>query len=188
MGCTCNARSGSTLIRHLMWRMHQDARQFFLACEGRDEGESLPRSLLNLTVCHLVKDCHIQTTLSCPETAFLGTQVRAPGGRLALGTRAPRPAAAAGPQPTVNTAIPPLRQKAVATFNQMYPGLTITDLCQQGRVKFSLLRFGQEGACMNYELLGRCTGCQYRHEVCTATESRQASIAKAMEKGLATNR
>jgi hypothetical protein len=138
------SRLTSTLILHLMWRIHQDARQFFLACKGWDEGESLPRSLLNLTVRHLVDDCHIQTTLSCPETAFLGTQVRAPGGRLAPGTRAPRPAAAAGPQPTVNTAIIPLCQKAVATFNRQYPGLTITDLCQQGRVKFLLLRFGRE--------------------------------------------
>ena len=142
--------------------------------------------MLNLTVRHLVEDCHIQTMLSCPEMAFLGTQVRAPGGRLAPGTRAPRSAAAAGPQPTVNTAIPPLYQKAVATFNRLYPGLTITNLCQQGRVKLLLLRFGQEGACMNYGLLGRCAGCQYQHEACTATESRQASIAKAMEKGMAT--
>ncbi len=108
------SRLTSTLILHLMWRIHQDARQFFLACEGWDEGESLPRSLLNLTVRHLVKDCHIQTMLSCPETAFLGTQVQAPGGRLAPGTHAPRPAVAAGLQPTVNTAIPPLCQKAVA--------------------------------------------------------------------------
>ena len=180
------SRLTSTLILHLMWRIHQDARQFFLACEGWDEGESLPRSLLNLTVCHLVEDCHIQTTLSCPETAFLGTQVWAPGGRLAPGTRAPRPAVAAGPQPTVNTAIPPLCQKAVGTFNWLYPSLTITDLCQQGRVKFLLLRIGREGACMNFGLLGRCPGCQYRHEVCTAPETRQASVAKAMEKGMAT--
>ncbi len=83
-----------TLILHLMWRIHQDARQFFLACEGWDEGESLPRSLLDLTVRHLVKDCHIQTMLLCPEVAFLGTQVRAPGGRAAPGTRATGPAAA----------------------------------------------------------------------------------------------
>jgi hypothetical protein len=179
------SRLTSTLILHLMWRIHQDARQFFLACEGWDEGESLPRSLLDLTVRHLVEDCHIQTTLSCPEMAFLGTQVRAPGGRAASGTRASGPAAA-GPQPTVNTAIPPLCQKVVGTFNRLYPGLTITDLCKQGRVKFSMLRVGREGACMNYGLLGRCAGCQYRHEVCTVPESRQASVAKAMEKGMAT--
>jgi len=39
---------------------------------------------------------------------------------------------------------------------------------------------------MNFGLLRRCPKCQYRHEVCTATESRQASVAKAMEKGMAT--
>ncbi len=104
---------------------------------------------------------------------------------MATGTRAPR-SAAAGPQPTVNTAIPPLCQKVVGTFNRLYPKLTITDLCQQGHVKFSLLRLGREGACINYGLLGRCAGCPYRHEVCTATESCQASTARAMERGMAT--
>ena len=39
---------------------------------------------------------------------------------------------------------------------------------------------------MNFGLLGRCPGCQYRHKVCTAPETRQASVAKAMEKGMAT--
>ena len=105
------SRLTSTLILHLMWRIHQDARQFFLACEGWDEGESLPRSLLNLTVRHLVKDCHIQTMLSCPETAFLGTQVQAPGGRLAPGTHAPRPAVAAGLQPTSTRQFPRCARK-----------------------------------------------------------------------------
>ena len=66
------ARLTNTLIIHLMWWIHQDARQFFLACECWDDGESLPRSTLNLTVRHLVKDCTIQLTLTCPETAFLG--------------------------------------------------------------------------------------------------------------------
>jgi hypothetical protein len=179
------SRLTSTLILHLMWRIHQDARQFFLACEGWDEGECLPRSLLNLTVCHLVEDCHIQTTLACPESAFPGTPARVPGGRVAPGTRAPRPAAA-GPQPTVNTTIPPLCQKVVGTFNRLYPELTIMDLCQQCHIKFSILRFGREGACMNYGLLGQCAVCSYQHEVCTAAESCQASIAKAMERGIAT--
>ncbi len=30
----------SMLILHLMWRIHHDARQFFLACKGWDEGDS----------------------------------------------------------------------------------------------------------------------------------------------------
>jgi hypothetical protein len=30
------------LILHLMWRVHHDARQFFLACERWEDGEQLP--------------------------------------------------------------------------------------------------------------------------------------------------
>ncbi len=40
----------SILILHLMWRIHHDARQFFLACKGWDKGERLPHSTLVNTV------------------------------------------------------------------------------------------------------------------------------------------
>jgi hypothetical protein len=56
-----------SLILHLMWRLHYDAWQFFLACEGWDDGESLPRSALGLTVHQLVDDCSIQLTVTCPK-------------------------------------------------------------------------------------------------------------------------
>ena len=155
----------NTLIIHLMWWIHQDARQFFLACECWDDGESLPRSTLNLTVRHLVKDCTIQLTLTCPETAFLGPPAWTPRGRTSTGTRASRPTASSL-QPTVNTGIPPLcqKQKVVATFNRLHPTLTIMDLCQKGNVRFAALRIGREGACVNFGLLRRCPGCAYRHE------------------------
>ncbi len=35
-----------TLCLQLLWRVHQDARQFFLACEQWEPGEPLPRSTL----------------------------------------------------------------------------------------------------------------------------------------------
>jgi hypothetical protein len=38
------------LILHLMWRIHYDARQFFGACEGWEDGEALPRLMLHHTV------------------------------------------------------------------------------------------------------------------------------------------
>ena len=38
------------LILHLMWRVHHDACQFFLACEQWEDGEQLPHSTLGNTV------------------------------------------------------------------------------------------------------------------------------------------
>jgi hypothetical protein len=35
---------------HLVWRVHHDARQFFLACKGWNNEEALPWSQLGLTV------------------------------------------------------------------------------------------------------------------------------------------
>jgi hypothetical protein len=67
------ARLTSVLILHLMWRIHHDARQFFLACEGWDDGEQLPHSTLHNTVRQLVDDCYIQLTLTCPEALFRGS-------------------------------------------------------------------------------------------------------------------
>ncbi len=60
------------LILHLMSRIHYDARQFFGACEGWEDGEALPRSKLHHTVTLLVDDCLILETLTCPVEVFLG--------------------------------------------------------------------------------------------------------------------
>ena len=91
-----------------------------------------------------------------------------------------------GPQPTVNAAIPPMCQKVVRTFNRLYLGMSVLELCEKGKVRFSQLRVGWEGACANFGLLGRCPGCQYRHEVCTLPTSRRTAIVKAMEGTLGT--
>jgi hypothetical protein len=77
-------------------------------------------------------------------------------------------------------------QKVVRTFNRLYPGMSVLELCEKGKVCFSQLRVGQEGACINFGLLGRCLGCKYRREVCTVATSRQTAIVKAMEGALAT--
>ncbi len=81
--------------------------------------------------------------------------------------------------------IPPMCQKVVATFNRLYPGMSVLELCEKGKVRLGQLKVGREGACINFGLLGRCSGCQYRHEVCTMATSRQATIVKVMEGALA---
>jgi len=72
-------------------------------------------------------------------------------------------------------------QKVVATFKRLHPGMFILELCKRGKVCLGQLRVGREGACVNFGLLGRCPGCQYRHEVCTVAPSWQAAIFKVME-------
>ena len=58
------SRLTGVLILHLMWRVHHDARQFFLACERWEDGEQLPHSTLGNTVRQLVDDSSIQVTVS----------------------------------------------------------------------------------------------------------------------------
>ncbi len=131
----------------------------------------------------LVDDCLILETLACPVGAFLGRAASLQPGKpttpKAPGTRT------VGLQPSANTAIPPLCQKAVEAFNKAYPTLTISDLCRKGGIKFSELQTGKKGVCLNFGLLGRCKGCTYKHEVCTVPKERQPQIAKAMEWGMA---
>ena len=77
-------------------------------------------------------------------------------------------------------------QNVVATFNRLHPGMSVLELCDKGKVRFGDLKIGREGACVNFGLFGRCSGCKYRHEVCPVATSRQAAIVKVMEGALAT--
>ena len=121
--------------------------------------------------------------ITCPEAMFLGPPLRVPGPTT---PSTPGAARITGPQPTVNPVIPPMCQKVVATFNRLHLGMSVLELCERGKVCLGQLRVGQEGACVNFGLLGRCSGCQYKHEVCTVPTSWQASIVKVMESALAT--
>ena len=112
---------------------------------------------------------------------LLGPPLRVPGPTT---PSTPQAARITGPQPTVNAIIPLMYQKVVATFNRLYPNMSVLELCERGKVRLSQLKVGREGACVNYGLFGRCSGCQYRHEVCTVATSRQAAIVKVMESAL----
>jgi hypothetical protein len=173
------------LILHLMWRIHYNAQQFFLACKSWDYGESLPRLALGLMVRQLVDDCSIQLTRTCPEALFMGPPTKLPGAPMPATTQTRRPTVT-GPQPTSNALIPPLCHKVVASFNRLYPALRVQDLCMQEKVKFFLLKIGKGGACINFGLLGRCPGCKYRHEVCSVSDSHQAAVVKVLESAMAT--
>ncbi len=74
----------------------------------------------------------------------------------------------------------------VRTFNRLYLDMSVVELCEKGKVRLSQFRLGRDGACINCGLFGRCSGCKYKHEVCTVATSRQREIVKTMEGTLAT--
>jgi hypothetical protein len=179
------SRITQPICLHLMWRVHHNARQFFLSCEGWNNGEALPRSQLGLTVQQLVEDCAFPHMMTCPVVAFLGLDPDAQT-KLAAGPTRTRTQARTGVKPSINTAILPLCQKAVAAFTRLYPRMTLMELCRQGGIKFLAVQVGRKGKCSNFGLLGRCPGCTYAHVPCTVGKARQVDILKAMDQATAT--
>jgi hypothetical protein len=124
------------LMINLLWKVHQDSRQFFVGCGWWEDGEPLPRSTLRATVEALVDDFHISTTLTCLVTDFLGMQThplksdrRDPGGT--------RKAAVSGAkQPTKNPSIPLICAPAVRELNNLYPLLDISQFSRRSGVPY----------------------------------------------------
>ena len=173
------------LCLHLLWRIHHDARQFFMACESWEDGEILPTSQLGLTVRHLVDDCAIQVMLTCPVAAFMGAGSEPKPKGTARG-RTP----AGGSKPSINTAIPPLCLKSVEKFNKLYPTLSVLDMVKKGGIKFGEVQIGGKGDCSNFNLLGRChdPNCTYAHKSAKVGEERQLAVAKKIDQAMATMR
>jgi hypothetical protein len=178
------SRLTQPLILHLMWRIHHNAQQFFVVCEGWETGESLLQSALGLTVRHLVDKCPIQKMMTCPVTAFLGRDPNAQPAAAASRT-AKAETTATGSKPTVNSAIPPLCRAAVTKFTKQYPDMLIMDLVRKGGIRLSDVQVRGRGECTNFGLLGHCPRCRYSHVVCKVADERQVVIAKNMEKAMA---
>ena len=53
-----------TLMIHLLWKVHQDARQFFTLCKRWEVGDIIPRSHLGHAVHELVADVNISGTIT----------------------------------------------------------------------------------------------------------------------------
>jgi hypothetical protein len=179
------AKITQTLCLHLMWRIHHNARQFFMACERWEDGKILPRSRLGLIVWQLVDDCAIQLMLTCPLAAFMGADPDAPVGQGADPARVCTPAG--GSKPSINPAIPPLCQKAVANFIKLFPTLSVMDMVKKGGIRFGAVQKGGKGDCSNFNLLGKCTNknCMYAHIPAKVGEERQVAVAKRIDQVVA---
>jgi hypothetical protein len=65
-------RVNPTLMINVLWRVHQDAWQFFNRCKKWEEGKALHRLTLQTMVASLVDNVDIRMTLTCPVSDFLG--------------------------------------------------------------------------------------------------------------------
>ncbi len=139
---------------NLLLKVHQDSRQFFAGCERWEEGEPFPWSTLRATVDALVDDVHINTTLTCPVTKFLGMATPS----LRLDKRDPnatgRPAGGFGKQPTKNPSIPPSCAQVVKELDSLYPSMDISTFLRRSGMANSRFRIGNKGDCTNFALLG----------------------------------
>jgi hypothetical protein len=114
------------LMINLLWKVHQNSRQFFTHCERWDSGELLPQSFLDNTVRELVADINISLTITCPVTEFSGTAATAPK-RDAREAPRDKPAGGGhGKQATKNSSIPTICAATVQKFNRLYPTLHIS--------------------------------------------------------------
>ncbi len=172
------------LMIYVLWRVHQDAQQFFDRCKKWEEGKALPHLMLQTMVASLVDNVDIQMTLTCPVADFLG-----PGKNTTTGTKAKKTEGTQGNhgrRPTQNPSIPPICQPCIRELKWLYPMMGIVSFCKKGKVKYANVAIGGKGECVNYGLLGECTEeCSYRRVVITVTKERQHVVKKTMAKRLA---
>jgi hypothetical protein len=175
-----------TLMIHLLWKVHQDARQFFTLCERWEVGDFIPHSHLGHAVHDLVSDVNISVTITCPVSQFwgppVGAQKREPRDAPRDRTAGPVPAK----QPTRNPAIPALCATVVQKFNRLHPSMDIASFVRKAGLRYADIKMGGPGDCTSFSLLGRCNeSCKYKHRVITIPDERANAIKAAMEKGLA---
>jgi hypothetical protein len=175
-----------TLMIHLLWKIHQDARQFFTMCERWEVGESLPSSHLGHTVRELVADTNISGTITCPVAQFLGPPVAAQKREPRETQRERAAGKVPAKQPTRNSAIPAICASVVNKFNRLHPTMSISTFVRKTGLNYDDIRMGGKGDCVTFALLGRCTeSCRYKHAPITVPDERATVIKAALEKGLA---
>jgi hypothetical protein len=173
------------LMINLLWKVHQNSRQFFVGCERWEDREPFPRSTLRATVQALEDVVHISTMLTCPVTEFLGTTTPS----LKSDRRDPdtttRTAVGYGKQATKNPSIPPICAPAVRELNNLYPSLDISQFSRRSGVPYSRFVIGSKGDCTNFALLGRCSEtCPYKHVARSLPDEKARSVKEALELGL----
>jgi hypothetical protein len=187
------------LLMTILWRAHEDSRQFFYLCDKWNYGKLLPQSTLKGMVDLFEYDQHVSRSLTCIFDDFFHKQKPPgkgkPGGASGGGGNGGGRGRAANndkdkdpkkPQPTVNPTLLPLCLTAVNKLKKAHPGLTIPKFAMESRILAHRLTGGKKGECTNYQLPGQCTtmSCTYKHIPCLLTDARQKEVAALILEGL----
>jgi hypothetical protein len=174
------------LMINLLWKVHQDSRQFFAHCEKWESGELLLHFYLDNTVRELIADINISTTITCPITNFLGTAVAAPKREAREAPRNKPAGGGHGTQATKNSLIPAICAATVQKFNRLHPTMDISSFVRKSGIRYLDVKVGSQGDRTNFGLLDRCSEtCRYRHKVVMVPDDRARTIKAALEKGMA---
>jgi hypothetical protein len=181
----------------ILWKVHEDSRQFFDACEKWSRGEPMPRSKLRGMV-HLIEDDQmVSRSITCPFDEFFADdkkdkKEKAPKGSGGGGGGAQKEKDAAKkrkqePQPTSNPSLLPLCAAAVKKYRAANPNMPITQFAAESGIPVYKFVVRSKGGCTNYQLLGSCSAlCDFKHVTCTVTDEKQKAVATALLDGMKT--
>jgi hypothetical protein len=176
------------LLLTILWKVHEDARQFFYRCEMWNRGEPLPKSHLKGMVRLLEEELTVIESITCPYDDFLGKidkgKEKEKGKDRDKGKEGEDPKKRE-PQATVNPNIPALCSATVKKILALHPTMTITQFCTETGIPLKDVVIGSRGSCTTFGLLGICrSGCTFRHVVRTIPDKKQKEVNAALQKGL----
>jgi len=183
---------------HLLWAIHDDAREFFQDCSTWGTGEVLPESKLLMTCMHLANQ-RIQPMLTCEYQEILnlhGSGITTPFPPTDLSNEImisdshyQQPLNPSNnKKPTINKDIPALCKPTVGRLRSKYPQVSFAALVASGAegCSFVGLKVGGSGTCIDFALLGKCTtpNCGYKHIKVQPGAKRAAQLNTILEEGM----
>ena len=178
------------LLLTILWRVHEDARQFFHKCEMWNRGERLPKSNLTGMVTQLEDELMVIKSITCPYDKFFEKKKDKEKEK---GKGKGRDKAKPGdepkkrePQATVNPTIPALCSATIKKIKAAHPHITtITEFSAQTGIPLKDLLASSRGGCSNFTLFGICKeGCPYTHSTAPIPDGRQKEVNSQLIQGL----
>ena len=178
------------LLLTVLWRVHEDARQFFHKCEVWNRGERLPKSNLSGMVTLLDDELMIVRSITCPYDKFFdkkkdkdkekGKGKGREKGKLGDETKKREE------QATTNPTIPALCSATIKKIKAAHPNITtITEFAAQTGIPLRDLLCSSRGGCSNFTLFGVCKkDCPYNHSTAPVPEGKQKDVNTQLIQGL----
>jgi hypothetical protein len=180
------------LLLTILWRVHEDARQFFHKCEMWSRGEQLPKSNLSGMVTLLEEELMIVRSITCPYDKFLekkkDKEKEKGKGKDREKAKPSDETKKREPQATVNPTIPALCSATMKKIKAAHPSITtITEFAAQTGIPLKDLLVSSRGSCSNFTLFGVCTSrCPYNHFTAPVPNTRQKDVNSQLIQGLKT--